>query len=72
MAEGGRIRSFAQTDRGIERASNEDVAYVRSDGDSVLLLVADGMGGAPAGEVASALVVEAFERPPQPGVEPNL
>lgn len=70
MAEGGRIRSFAQTDRGIERTSNEDVAYVRSDGDSVLLLVADGMGGAPAGEVASALVVEAFERPPQPGVEP--
>lgn len=43
---------------------------MRSDGDSELLLVADGMGGAPAGEVASSLVVAAFERPPGRDVEP--
>ncbi len=67
---GGHIRSFAQTDPGLDRASNQDVAYVRSDGDSELLVVADGMGGAPAGEVASLLVVEAFERRPERGVEP--
>jgi protein phosphatase len=34
------------------------------------LLVADGMGGAPAGDVASSLVVEAFERRPKADVEP--
>lgn len=36
-----------------------------------MLAVADGMGGAPAGDRASALVIEAFERPPAEDDEPE-
>ncbi len=42
------------TDTGISRTNNEDSFYV----DKSLLIVADGMGGAAAGEVASSLAVK--------------
>jgi PPM family protein phosphatase len=48
--------SIWKTDTGRARADNEDNAYARPP----LYVVADGMGGAQAGEVASALAVEEF------------
>ncbi|MBS1846404.1 MAG: Stp1/IreP family PP2C-type Ser/Thr phosphatase [Actinobacteria bacterium] len=47
------------TDTGRQRSANEDSVFVRAP----LFVIADGMGGARAGEVASKTVVEAFDRP---------
>jgi serine/threonine protein phosphatase PrpC len=52
------VDSVWRTDTGRQRRDNEDSAYVRVP----LFVVADGMGGAQAGEVASALAVEEFRR----------
>ncbi len=46
--------SFSRTDTGRQRRGNEDAAYNRAP----LFAVADGMGGAQAGEVASGVAVE--------------
>jgi serine/threonine protein phosphatase PrpC len=46
-----------KTDTGRQRRDNEDSAFARAP----LFVVADGMGGAQAGEVASQIAVEAFE-----------
>jgi PPM family protein phosphatase len=47
------------TDTGRQRSANEDSVFVRAP----LFVIADGMGGAKAGEVASKTVVDAFDRP---------
>jgi serine/threonine protein phosphatase PrpC len=51
---------YAGTDTGLQRRANEDSLLARSP----LFVVADGMGGAQAGEVASKIAVESF----QPGL----
>jgi PPM family protein phosphatase len=48
---------FHDSDLGRQRQGNEDNYYVRAP----LFVVADGMGGAQAGEVASAIAVQQFE-----------
>ncbi len=47
-----------RTDTGRQRSANEDALFVRSP----IFVVADGMGGAQAGEVASRAAAEAFDR----------
>jgi PPM family protein phosphatase len=47
-----------KTDTGRQRRDNEDNAFARAP----VFVVADGMGGAQAGEVASQIAVEAFEQ----------
>src|ERR1019366_10655272 len=46
-----------KTDTGRQRRDNEDNAFARAP----LFVIADGMGGAQAGEVASKIAVEAFQ-----------
>lgn len=47
-----------RTDTGRQRSANEDAVFVRTP----VFVVADGMGGAQAGEVASKAAAEAFDR----------
>jgi len=61
---------YAGTDTGLQRRANEDSLLARSP----LFVVADGMGGAQAGEVASKIAVESFHgglpdgSPPEEGL----
>ncbi|HTA14977.1 MAG TPA: Stp1/IreP family PP2C-type Ser/Thr phosphatase [Solirubrobacteraceae bacterium] len=55
------------TDTGLQRRANEDSLLVRSP----LFVVADGMGGAQAGEVASHIAVETFRAGLQDGSDPE-
>jgi PPM family protein phosphatase len=51
------IEEAARTDTGRQRTANEDAYFARSP----VYAVADGMGGAQAGEVAARIAAEAFE-----------
>jgi protein phosphatase len=59
---------YAGTDTGRQRRANEDSLLVRSP----LFVVADGMGGAQAGEVASRIAVESFQPGLDDAFEPEL
>ena len=59
---------YAVTDTGRQRRANEDSLLARSP----LFVVADGMGGAQAGEVASRIAVEFFQSGIDDASEPEL
>jgi serine/threonine protein phosphatase PrpC len=59
-----KLTAADKTDVGRQREQNEDCAYRRisAEGDVALFIVADGMGGYQAGEVASRLAVETISK----------
>jgi serine/threonine protein phosphatase PrpC len=50
------VETIVRTDTGLQRRGNEDSSYARAP----VFVLADGMGGAQSGEVASQIVVDAF------------
>lgn len=52
------LRGSARTDKGIQRNNNEDSVFLWMENHQMLAVVADGMGGAAAGEQASRIAVD--------------
>ncbi len=63
-----RFDGFGASDSGPVRAVNEDAGYLSSQ----LVLVADGVGGAPAGEIASATAAYLLAQARLSGIDPML
>ena len=61
------VETAGLSDFGRQRSSNED-AYLA---DAPFFAVADGMGGARAGEVASGIAAEAFGQDPEAAATPE-
>src|SRR5271157_4173347 len=57
-AEPFRLRACGRSDPGCVREANEDAFYVSEE--QGLFIVSDGMGGARAGSLASAMIVQAL------------
>jgi PPM family protein phosphatase len=66
-----RLLHAARTDVGMIRSGNEDNFAVSDWGNRGLFIVADGMGGHAAGEVASEMAVQTIERELQDLKEPH-
>jgi serine/threonine protein phosphatase PrpC len=66
-----RLLHAARTDVGMIRSGNEDNFAVRDWGNRGLFIVADGMGGHAAGEVASEMAVQTIERELETLRDPN-
>jgi PPM family protein phosphatase len=56
-----RLRSSARSDRGRVRQNNEDSVHLWAEDHNILAVVADGMGGAVAGEEASRIAVQTVQ-----------
>lgn len=66
------MRFGAVTDIGMHRKINEDNYYVQENGLFPYAVVADGMGGHQAGEVASMMVVDIITNHLEKNLDPNL
>lgn len=63
MLQTEKIEIAAQTDIGIIRKTNQDrYAMSRFSDDTILMAIADGLGGEPGGEIASDYVIEEFKQ----------
>ncbi len=66
------MKVSGMTDKGLVRTQNQDAYFHDVTGDTALCAVCDGMGGARAGNVASALAINVFSRSVLEAVRPGM